>query len=259
MKITIVEQLMDNYAYLITDGESGKAAIIDPAEADKVMKAVEREGLELVAILNTHHHWDHTGGNEDLVAAQPNLRVIGFAPDAERIPKITEPVDEGDTVEIEGLQGVVMSVPCHTTGHVAYRFGDALFSGDTLFAAGCGKFFEGTAADMHKALIKVIGGLPGDTKIYCGHEYTLSNLKFAKHIDPNNPAVDEMIAIAEQCAKEQRPTIPTTIDQERTYNPFMRPDAEGIKAAVARGMPGLDVDDPVLVLGTLRKMKDMMG
>ena len=256
MQITIVDQLMDNYAYLITDGVSGEAAIIDPAEADKVIKAVEAAGLRLTTILNTHHHWDHTGGNEELVDAQPGLRVIGYAPDAERIPRITEKVNAGDAVCIGALEGSVMSVPCHTSGHVAYRFGDVLFTGDTLFAAGCGRFFEGTAEHMYKALIEVIGGLPDDTRIYCGHEYTASNLRFAKHVEPGNPAIDAMIETVAACAKASRPSVPTTLGQERTYNPFMRPHADGIKATVKKAFAEIDAEDPVAVLGALRNMKD---
>lgn len=256
MRVVIVPQLMDNYAYLIVDEGRGECAVVDPAEADLVEQAVAREGLTLVAILNTHHHWDHTGGNEALLASQSNLRVIGYAPDAARIPGITEPVDEGDPIAIGDVQGAVMSVPCHTSGHVAYRFGNVLFTGDTLFAAGCGRFFEGTAEQMHRALVEVIGGLPDDTLLYCGHEYTESNLRFAATVDPDNPAIAHKLRESKAKTKAGEPTIPTTLAEERTYNPFLRAHTPGIRKTVGAARPEMNLDDPIAVLGALRTMKD---
>ena len=256
MRVVLVPQLHDNYGYLLTDGGSGRAAIIDPADAHQVEMAAEREGLQLSAILATHHHGDHVGGVEDLLESQPGLRVIGYGPDAARIPGITEEVQAGDTIRLDGLQGTVLSVPCHTRGHVAYRFGDCLFTGDTLFAGGCGRFFEGTAAQMHRALFETFGTLADETRVYCGHEYTESNLRFAAAVEPENAVLKAKVAEVRDLRAAGQPTVPTTLGEERRYNPFLRPHAEGIKRNVKAARPDVDTNDPVAVLGALRAMKD---
>jgi hydroxyacylglutathione hydrolase len=256
LEVEPIPQLADNYAYLLADPDVGKAAIIDPAEIEPIVRATEARGLRLIAILNTHHHADHTGANRALVERLPGLEVIGSRADAERIPGLTRAVGDGDRIQIGGLQGEALFVPCHTRGHVAYRFGRALFTGDTLFAAGCGRFFEGSAADMHRALIEVIGALPDDTLIYAGHEYTEKNLRFALTVEPDNPAITAKLAEVLELRRQGRPTLPTTLGAERSYNPFLRPSAPGILAALSTAEPGVDPGDPIAVIGALRRLKD---
>jgi hydroxyacylglutathione hydrolase len=256
MRVVLVPVLEDNYAYLVIDQWSGQAAIVDPAEAEPVLEAVRREKVELTAILNTHHHYDHTGGNIALLHARPFLTVIGSAAESGKIPGLTLSVKDGDTVRIGGLEGRVLFVPCHTQGHVAYAFDRALFSGDTMFAAGCGRFFEGTAAEMYHALYEVIGKLPDDTLIYCGHEYTENNLAFAETLEPNNLALKKKLAEVHALREQERPTIPTTLGEERTYNPFLRVFSEELIRSVARERPEVDAKDPVSILAAVRALKD---
>jgi hydroxyacylglutathione hydrolase len=256
VRIELIPVLWDNYAYLLVDEATNEAAIIDPAEADPVLAVVRREGVKPTAILNTHHHQDHTAGNLDLLAAHPELRVVGSKADSDKIPGITHPVVTGDVVRVGALEGRVLFVPCHTRGHIAYLFGRALFSGDTLFAAGCGRFFEGTAAEMYHALTDVIGALPDDTLVYCGHEYTENNLEFAKTLEPNNAALLRKLEAVKSLRADGQPSIPTTLGEERTYNPFLRTHALDLVAAVARAVPGVDAADPVRVLAAVRALKD---
>lgn len=253
MRIVVVPQLMDNYGYLVVDPATGEAAIVDPAEADVVLAAVKREGVKLTAILNTHHHWDHSGGNSELLAAVPGLQVIGSEQDASKIPGLTRAVKHGDRVKIGGLEAEVLLIPCHTSGHVAYRFGSDLFTGDTLFVAGCGRFFEGTAADMYHALYEVIGALPDDTRIWCGHEYTAKNLEFAAKLEPKNQAIAAKRAWV--AGLGSKPSVPSTLGEERRYNPFLRVQSSELQRSLA-AQGQLDPADPVLVLGAIRALKD---
>ncbi len=254
-RIEIVPLLSDNYGYLLAD-ETGEAAIVDPAEAEVVLAAAHQHQLRLTTVLATHHHGDHVGGNLELAARIPGLRIVGYAPDRERIPGLTEALSPGDGVRVGQLRGELLAVPCHTRGHVAYHFGRALFTGDTLFAAGCGRFFEGDAAQMYQALHQVFGALPDDTLIYCGHEYTQNNLRFAASLEPKNPAIDAAAQRAAELRAAGRPTVPTTLGAERSYNPFLRVRSPELVASVQRAHPGLDLTDPVVVLGAVRAMKD---
>ncbi|MBK6687247.1 MAG: hydroxyacylglutathione hydrolase [Deltaproteobacteria bacterium] len=254
-RIEIVPLLNDNYGYLLAD-ETGEAAIVDPAEAEVVLAAAHQHQLRLTTVLATHHHGDHVGGNLELAARIPRLRIVGYAADRDRIPGLTLAVEPGDVVQVGQLRGALLAVPCHTRGHVAYHFGRALFTGDTLFAAGCGRFFEGDAAQMYQALHQVFGALPDDTLIYCGHEYTENNLRFAASLEPNNPAIHAAARRAAKLRAEGRPTIPTTLGEERSYNPFLRVRSPELLASVQRAHPGVEVTDPVAVLGVVRAMKD---
>jgi hydroxyacylglutathione hydrolase len=256
-RVVIVPVLMDNYAYLVIDEGTEEAGVVDPAEAEPILAAAARENVKLTAILNTHHHFDHTGGNRDLLERDPGLRVIGSRADGAKIPGITEPVESGDRVRIGGLEGEVLFVPCHTRGHIAYLFGRALFSGDTLFAAGCGRFFEGSAAEMYHALTNVLGALPDETLVYCGHEYTETNLEFAKTLEPTNRAVRDKLERVK--ALGPRPSVPTTLGEERTYNPFLRTRSPELIAHVAARVPDVDGADPVRVLAAVRALKDEFG
>ncbi len=249
MKIKQIPIYADNYGYLIIDEAQGVAAAVDPADADPVLAAISEEGVRLTHVLCTHHHWDHVGGNEVIQKAVPDVIIVGGSVDADRIPGCTVRVEHGGDVKIGSLVGKVLEVPCHTSGHVAYLFGDALFCGDTLFVGGCGRFFEGDAAQMHHALNEVFAKLPGETLVYCGHEYTVSNLEFALDVEPNNPAVLEKIEWARTRRAKGLPTVPSTIAEELTYNPFMRVDQPDVVEAVS-------ASDPVDVMARLRQRKN---
>jgi len=237
MKITPISVLGEsaNYAYLIIDENSREAAAVDPAEPDTVISAAQREGVNITTILTTHHHWDHANGNPGMCEKIPGLRVVGAD---DRIPKLNYPVKDGDQFNIGQLEVSVRLTPCHTTGHVYYivKGGHhqplSLFSGDTLFIAGCGKFFEGTAEQMRIALMDIAAKLPGDTQVWCGHEYTVNNLKFALSVDGDNPAVKEKFEWANAKRQKGEPTVPSTIQQELSFNPFMRVNHLSIKTAV---------------------------
>jgi hydroxyacylglutathione hydrolase len=255
MRVVPIPQLADNYGYLIIDEARQEAAVVDPAEARPVFAALAHEDAKLVAILNTHHHTDHTGGNLALCAARPGLRVIGSILDADRIRGITERVDHGAPVSFAGIEGETLLVSCHTSGHVAFRFGQDLFTGDTLFSGGCGKFFEGDATDMYRALYQVIGALPDETRIWCGHEYTLKNLEFALTVEPSNEALKKKRDEVAELRAEKKPTVPSTLGEERTFNPFLRVSSPELKSIVA-AKKKIDPEDPIAVLGALRALKD---
>jgi hydroxyacylglutathione hydrolase len=256
VRVVPVPQLSDNYAYLVVDPESGEAGVVDCAEAAPVLAAAQRAGVTLVAVLATHHHFDHVGGNLDLLAAHPDLRVYGSAADAPRIPGITDPVQDGDVVRVGSLEARVILIPAHTSGHVAYWFTDedAVFTGDTLFAGGCGRLFEGDAAQMMASLGR-LASLPDRTRVYCGHEYTLKNLRFACELEPGNAALGAKLDEVERLRARDEPTVPTTIGSEKDTNPFLRVDSPEIQAAVRRRVPGA-TDDPVSVFAAVRALKD---
>lgn len=249
MRIRQIPILADNYCYLLINEATKEAGAVDPAEAAVVARVLEEEGLHLRAILCTHHHWDHSGGNLELLERFPGVEVIGGAGDAEKIPGLTRSVSGGEALEVAGLGGRVLDIPCHTRGHVAYLFGDALFSGDTLFVAGCGRFFEGDAAQMHQALNLVFAALPKETRVFCGHEYTISNLAFALSVEPENEAAREKLRWAEAERAAGRSTVPSTLGEELGYNPFMRVSAPSLQQAVG-------ASDPVEVMARLRQMKN---
>lgn len=254
MRVVAVPCLQDNFAYLVHAQGSKAALVVDPSEAAPVLEALEREGLELVGILSTHHHWDHVGGNEELARRFPALRVFGHASDRGRIPGQTDEVEHGKSIDVAGLHFDILHIPGHTTGAVAYVGHGAVFTGDTMFAAGCGRLFEGTAAMMYASLNEKLGSLPDDTRVYFGHEYTQSNLRFAAHVEPSNPDVRAKAErVAEQRARGEH-TTPSTIGEERRTNPFMRVDRPEIIERVAARL-GAD-RSPVAVLGAVRAEKD---
>ncbi len=194
MAIVAVPQLKDNYAYLVIDDASKQCGVVDCSEADKVLAEVSRRGLKLVAVLPTHWHADHVGGNQDLVRAVPGLRVYGARGEGGRIPAMTDEVEDGSEVAVGPIRGRVIGIPAHTSGHIAYYFPalKAVFTGDTLFIAGCGRVFEGKADTMVASLGR-LAALPDDTQVYCGHEYTEKNLQFALTLEPNNSALKNQI------------------------------------------------------------------
>ena len=253
MKVVAVPQLMDNYAYLVIDEGTQVAGIVDCAEADAVLKAVEKEGVKLVAILPTHHHYDHIGGNADLLSAVPGLTVYGFD---DRITGLTDKVADGDRVRVGNLEARVIYIPAHTTGHIAYFFerDKAVFTGDTLFAGGCGRLFEGDAAMMIQSLSKLIG-LPDDTRVYFGHEYTEKNLRFALTLEPENRALRDKHEWSKKQMENRGTTTPTTMASERETNPFLRWRSEELRGTLKKRFPDLPMTD-VEVFAKTRALKD---
>ena len=222
IEIVRIPALSDNYIWLINEPQSGETTVVDPAEAEPVLAALTARGWRLGQIWNTHWHRDHTGGNAALKAAT-GCAITGPAAEAAKIATLDRQVREGDTVRLGGVEAVVMEVPAHTAGHIAYHLPaeSVAFVGDTLFAMGCGRLFEGDAAQMH-ANLQRLAALPAETEIYCAHEYTLSNGRFALVAEPDNAAIAERMkrVVAARAAGEA--TVPTTIALERATNPFMR-------------------------------------
>ena len=255
MRVIPVPQLIDNYAYLVIDDTTRQAAVVDCAEAAPVLHAVREAAVELIAILPTHHHWDHIGGNEDLLKALP-LEVYGYAGQGSRIPGCTREVREGDAVRVGDVAARVIFIPAHTAGHVAYHFehDQTVFTGDTLFAGGCGRLFEGDAAMMLRSLSKLMA-LPDETRVYFGHEYTEKNLRFALTLEPENAALQQKHAWAVEQMRRQRPTVPTTIADEKATNPFFRWSSPELRATLQRRFPDLLLDD-VSVFAQTRSLKD---
>jgi hydroxyacylglutathione hydrolase len=251
-----VPQLMDNYAYLVVDETSGKAAIVDCAEADAVLQTVDEEGVDLVAIWPTHHHFDHVGGNEDLLRRKPGLEVIGYEGQGSRIPGCTREVADGETVRLGGLEARILFIPAHTTGHVAYFLEKekAVFTGDTLFAGGCGRLFEGDAAMMLQSLSKLVA-LPDDTRVYFGHEYTENNLRFAATLEPDNVELQTKREWVAEQRHKQAGTTPTTMASEKATNPFLRWRSAELRQTLRRQFPDLEMTD-VAVFAKTRALKD---
>jgi hydroxyacylglutathione hydrolase len=235
LQIERIPTFADNYTYLAICDETREAAIVDAPEEDPVVARVVSTGATVTAVLSTHHHFDHSMANPEL-AERYGVPVYGHSSDAERLPGLTRGVDEGDTVQVGNQTGRVLFIPSHTTGHIAYVFDDAhaVFTGDMLFAAGCGRLFEGNAQMMYDALCVKLAALPDDYLVYCGHEYTESNLRFALTVEPDNPEIVERYARVQEIrsnaatdwhdATPAEMTIPSTIAEEKATNPFMRVD-----------------------------------
>lgn len=252
----VVEQiavLSDNYVYLLHEPESGATAAVDPAVAEPVLAELARRQWRLTHILNTHHHGDHTGGNLELKHAT-GAQVVGARRDAQRIPGIDVEVREGDTFLLGHAAAMVFETPGHTTGHIAFWFPDshALFCGDTLFSLGCGRLFEGTAEQMWDSLRK-LRDLPDDTRVYCAHEYTAANGRFARLVERGNAALLTRVEQVARLRGAELPTVPSLMADERAANPFLRADSADVARAV--GMePGTD---PARVFAELRRRKDV--
>lgn len=251
MKIKILPALQDNYMYLVIDEKSREAAVVDPVEPEKVIIAAKEENVKLTHVLTTHHHWDHAGGNEELCKQLKNLTVVGSD---DRIGCLTKKVSDGEELKIGNLDVTCIFTPCHTSGHICYYIKGgsqipAVFSGDTLFVAGCGKFFEGTADQMYEALIQKLGALPDTTNVYCGHEYTLKNLQFALHVEPDNEELQKKFEWTKVRRDQNLPTVPSTIGDEKKFNPFMRVGEPTIQKHVQS-------EDVRNVMGALRTEKD---
>jgi hydroxyacylglutathione hydrolase len=251
VKVTPIPCLEDNYAYLLDDG-SGELALVDASEGAPVLAALERTKGNLTAVLATHHHHDHVGGNEEVVARFPKVRVYGYETDRGRIPRQTEYLRDTQTFEWGKTEVRALHIPGHTLGAVAYVIDDAVFTGDTLFLAGCGRLFEGTPAMMFRSLCEVIAPLGPSTRVYCGHEYTLGNLAFAAAVEPGNTRVEQRMAHARAQREKGEPTVGSPLSEELATNPFMRCKSPEIRRSMK-----LDVETPdVEVLAALRRAKD---
>ncbi len=243
--------LSDNYGYLIRDRQTGAVATIDTPDPDAINAALAAEGWRLTHILNTHHHWDHAGGNLAL-KEQWGCEVIGPKGEAARIPGIDRAVGEGDIVTLGASAAAVIDTPGHTAGHIVYYFAEdgAAFVGDTIFAMGCGRLFEGAPEEMWASLRK-IAALPPATKLYCAHEYTQANARFARTVEPDNEALKARAAAVDALRAAGTPTVPTTLAEELATNPFLRAEAPGLRTAL--GMPKADA---VAVFAETRARKD---
>ena len=222
IKIEIIPCLQDNYSYLIIDENKNNACVVDPSEAKPIINFIEKENINLKYILNTHHHFDHIGGNIELKKKYDSI-VVGYKYDAERIPKINVLVEDNQIWKEDNFEAKIIHIPGHTTGHIAFYFFNEkiIFTGDTLFSLGCGKIFEGTYKEMFESLSK-IKNLPEDTKIYCGHEYTLQNSKFCIKHDPQNQDLQNKITKINEKLKNNVPTIPSILKDEKECNIFLR-------------------------------------
>ncbi len=243
--------LSDNYVYLAHDPATGRTGVVDPAVSAEVFEALDAKGWTLSHIINTHHHADHTGGNME-IKAKTGCTIVGPRADAERIPGIDIQVGDGDTFMLGEAEARVFDVPGHTRGHIAYWFADsdALFCGDTLFVMGCGRLFEGTPAQMVDSLAKLTA-LPGETRVYCAHEYTQTNGRFALTVEPDNADLIALMAEVDDKRRRGIPTVPSTLAQEMKTNPFLRPASENLQRTV--GLLGADLVD---VFAETRRRKD---
>lgn len=244
----------DNYAYVLL-GEHGDAAVVDSPEAAPVLALLDARGATLSHLLNTHHHPDHVGANAELLARFPHAAVFGSVYDQQRgrIPGQTRGLIDGETFSFAGVQVTVRAVPAHTLGHIAYVFEDgSAFVGDTSFVGGCGRLFEGTAEQMDHALNEVLANLRDDVLLFCAHEYTQSNLRFALSVDGDNPALRAFSAQVDAMRAAEQPTVPSTVGLEKAINPFFRADLPALRASA--GLPSSAARHEVL--GRLRAMKD---
>ncbi len=244
--------LEDNYGYLIRDSASGVTATVDTPSAAAIVGALAHKGWKLDYILNTHHHGDHAGGNLEL-KAKTGCRIVGPRADAERIPGIDIALGEGDSFELGSRRATVLDTPGHTRGHIVYVFAadHAAFVGDTLFAMGCGRLFEGTPGQMWDSLQKLLA-LPDETRVYCAHEYTQKNARFALTVDPANAVLAQRAAEVDRLRATGLPTVPTTIGRERQTNPFLRVGDPGVRAAL-----GLTAAGDVEVFAEIRRRRNL--
>jgi hydroxyacylglutathione hydrolase len=255
MLIHAIPAFADNYIWLLTQAHSAYAVIVDPGDARPVVTALSSMALTPAAILITHHHRDHVGGVGALLR---HYAIPVYGPARESIPHMKYPLCEGDRVEVSeiALHLEVLDVPGHTLGAIAYHGNGQLFCGDTLFTAGCGRLFEGTARQMHASLAKFLT-LPESTQVYCGHEYTEENLRFASIVEPDNPAIQTRMEQTRTLRVESRPTVPASLAVERRTNPFLRCDVPGVICAAER-FAGRHLSSGAETFATLRYWKDVV-
>lgn len=253
LEVVQIPALSDNYIYLVHEPTTGATAAVDPAQAEPVLEALAARGWHLSLILNTHHHADHVGGNLAL-KQRTGCVIVGSNWDREhgRIPGIDRGVGDGHLIPLGDARARALTVPGHTLGHVAYQFADdaLLFGGDTLFGMGCGRLFEGSAEQMWTSLSK-LRDLPAETQVYCAHEYTAANGRFALSLEPGNAALVARMREVESLRRSGRPTVPFTLAEEAATNPFLRPQSAELRAAL-----GLEEADDVEVFAEIRRRKD---
>ena len=242
--------LSDNFAYLIWRDGTREALIVDPSESVPVMRELEERRLSLAGILCTHHHWDHVGGVAELCQSHPGIPVFASDHDVQRINGVTRGIGHQESFDCIGFHFDCLKVPGHTLGALAYCVEDAVFTGDTLFGAGCGRLFEGTPAQMHASLMS-LAALPAHTKVYFGHEYTHANLAFARSIEPQNAAVQARLQRA--AAPKNSCTTPSTIEEERATNPFLRSAEPSVRATLG---PNFSQATEIEVFAEVRRRKD---
>uniref|UniRef100_W5MCT8 Hydroxyacylglutathione hydrolase like n=1 Tax=Lepisosteus oculatus TaxID=7918 RepID=W5MCT8_LEPOC len=254
MKVKVISILEDNYMYLVIEEDTKRAIAVDPAVPHRLLEILRREGLSLTAVLTTHHHWNPVN-KSNTIALQRVQQICVLANDKKE-GKQGESVVQVQRFRFGSINVRCLFTPCHTSGHMCYFVWEddcadapAVFTGDTLFVAGCGKFFEGTAEQMHRNLTEVLGSLPKDTKVFCGHEYTIKNLKFALKVEPGNEKVKQMLSWARARDDDDKPTVPSTLSEEFEYNPFLRLSEESVQTFTGKR-------DPIEVLRVLRKEKD---
>ncbi|MDX1625639.1 MAG: hydroxyacylglutathione hydrolase [Wenzhouxiangellaceae bacterium] len=251
LQVEAVRALSDNFIWVLHDGDS--AVAVDPGESDGLLAFLQRHGLDLDTVLLTHHHWDHVDG-VDAVREHTGCSVLG--PDDDRVPDGTQRVAHGETVRTggPGLEFEVLGVPGHTRSHIAFHGHDLVLTGDTLFSAGCGKLFEGTPEQMQTSLDR-LAGLPEATRVFCGHEYTVSNCEFALRVEPGNEALARRLEQARRLREEDADTLPSTIGDEKRYNPFLRTREPSVVEAASRHA-GRSLDAGAETLGVVRAWKD---
>lgn len=218
LEVVAVPAFSDNYIWLVHDPDSGETAVVDPGDAAPALREAERRGWRIGQVWNTHKHWDHTDGN---LAVKEATGATISGPAREQVPGCDRLLEDGGELRLGSHAGQVLAIPGHTLGHIALVFDDAAFVGDTLFAMGCGRIFEGTPEQMHASLQR-IAALPPETRLYCGHEYTLSNARFAAHVEPDNAEIADRLAAVTNMRADGRITLPTTVAEERATNPFVR-------------------------------------
>ncbi|MBS1190221.1 MAG: gloB [Rhodocyclaceae bacterium] len=249
LEIDFIPAFKDNYIWLLRRGD--RAAVVDPGDAAPVMARLQADGLRLEAILVTHHHADHQGGVAALAEYWP---ATVFGPADESIIGCSRPLSGGERIDVLGQEFEVLAVPGHTAGHIAYRMPGAVFCGDTLFGAGCGRLFEGTPGQMAESLAR-LSALPDDTLIYCAHEYTAANLDFAAAVEPGNAAIRRRIAQVAEARQAGRSTVPSTLAEEKATNPFLRCSEPAVAAAARQRDPA--AKDPVSVFAAIRAWKNV--
>jgi hydroxyacylglutathione hydrolase len=262
-RVVPIPLFSDNYAYRIENVVNQQSLLVDPADAAAALGAAGADTPELVGVLTTHHHHDHSGGNAEVARRCPGVEVFAGAAEGGRVPAATRLLADGERFTAAGLEVTALHTPCHTAGHVCYVVGGdpdrpaAVFTGDTLFLGGCGRFFEGDAATMAGSLAK-LAALPPETEVYCGHEYTVANLRFGLHAEPSNDAIRRRLEACERLRAEGRPTVPSTIGEELTTNVFLRTRERAVAAFThpEQEHPGRQPPDPVEVLARLREAKN---
>ena len=249
MRIEIIPCLQDNYSYLIIDESNNFACVVDPSESKPIMNFLKNKNIKLKYILNTHHHYDHIGGNQELKKKYGSV-VVGFKGDSKRIPGIDILLEDNQIWKAENFEAKIMHIPGHTSGHICFNFfkEKLIFTGDTLFSLGCGRIFEGTYEEMFNSL-NLIKSFPKETRIYCGHEYTHKNSEFCLVYDPDNEKLKKKINQNKQKLKDGLPTIPTTLKEELDMNIFLRSDKKNIQR-------NINLNNPT-ALKTFSKLRDL--